>query len=251
MSNEEQVVNSDIYTYTYDDSINSTIPVKGEDFNVLANKAFEKFEYEFDDEGKLIKKTCLSYSGPGQYSESDRDEYKYNEKGYMTEDCYYYKNLLSKITRYNDKGEITEEINYIDGILYDRITYTMDSEGRRYTGCLYKDGEKYENYSTFVYNAEGLLIRYEENEDDGEYLHVYTYEYDSHGNMTKMNIYNKHIINSHSYSESNDTYEYVLTYDSNGNIIKKITYTTYGYGMAKQYESVYEYEEVPTMEKDK
>ena len=189
------------------------------------------FEYllecEFDKNGypvSLISKEL--------YDEHLAKSFKYDSKGNMIEETVYdsnYPYLIEQITKYNSDGEITEEYYYINGEFSERVVYTLNSSGKRVSGCTYCTDENgveqsYES-ATFKYDSSGNCIYRENKTNFGLHIDTYTMEYDSAGNCTYENAVKKRYPNTNSSGftlKSNIHYEY--EYDEHGNIIKKTKY---------------------------
>ena len=154
---------------------------------------------------------------------------------------------------YNDDGLIISEKNYSssDGEENKTKTFEYNSDGYLIKELIKGPSSSYnpDGNVKYEYNERGLLIREESNNlKYPDRSRVYSYEYDSNGNINKTNfrfynnIYDKknNLIDKKCFnSEGEQTSLEQIKYDQNQNIIKTVTYRPDG---EIWYQSDYRYE---------
>ncbi len=183
-----------------------------------------KFQWEgdryliFDDKGNLTEKNVY-YKSAGYLS--NKNTYKYGEKGNLTEEDDYSPGgrLHRKLTyKYDEKGNMTEENSYYsDGNMASKTTYKYDEKGNITEENLYNsDGHQTGKWS-FKYDKKRNMIEQNSLYSDGSLLTKWTYKYDERNNMIEENSY---------YSNGSLlqklTYKYI--FDNIGNWIEKTEY---------------------------
>ncbi|MBR5916914.1 MAG: DUF4214 domain-containing protein [Lachnospiraceae bacterium] len=205
-----------VYTYTYG-SENNTFPKS----IVITDKSTgEKFaweDFEFDKNGYVSKEIAYETIYTGATIKTCDREYKNDKNGNIIEKTDNGENRKT-VVKYNSQGEMTEADYYFYDHNYnkvERIVYTLNSQGKPVSGCLH------------YVDKTGA----EKTRDNVE-----TLEYDSDGNLIKMNVYYEPGFLERFYTETitvaNGTYtitdpfdyvrdEYNFEYDSNGNMTLK------------------------------
>ena len=173
---------------------------------ILTNYKEEKgvYDYTYDENGNLVKKISVLTNG-----NMETVEYTYDDNGRLVKEY-----AISRITveyKYDEKGNLIEKINtYLPDDSESINRYTYDENGN-----LIKD--VYTSYGInkhiidYTYDANGNLIKKVFIHSDGmEYINEYIY--DSKGNLIK-DVY---------YTSDDQRYVTDYTYDENNNIIKSI-----------------------------
>ena len=144
----------------------------------LNNSEVEKYyEYEYDDQGKLLKVTRYSTNSDKIFWYCD---YIYNDDGTYIEQVTEFDTLSQKMKQsnayclYSADGTILEEKT---GYLNEKYVYIYDDNGILISMEDYS-GSKLDSTSTYEYDSEGRLIKEVRNRKDGTLLWEYTYTYE-------------------------------------------------------------------------
>lgn len=216
---------SEFVQYQYEYDSNGNISKKTKLFS--DGKVWENYNYKYDSTGKLYK----------QEYDLDNDEkidnitlYEYDESGNLCKETYYKGNCeyLLNVKEYESNGEIKLETHYWPDAV---SNYTYDSNHSIIMIIKKANDGKHIATVEYEYNSSGNIVKRTEegvvNHELGagyeyKYEHTYEYEYDADGKLVKENV--KQFSEGSKYSDAYDrhtTYEY--KYDTNGNVIKKVT----------------------------
>jgi len=162
-------------------------------------------EYEYDENGKLIKETYYDSEG----NVSSVSEYTYDSNGRIIKLISH--NESDEITmnyafEYDESGNLTK---FMDG--FNVTVYTYSSENVLFESTD-SNGETGELYNKATYDANGNAIEYISYESDGSVRVTEKYTYDSFGKATEHTVYD---------SEGNIEQKEIFKYDKNGNLTEE------------------------------
>ena len=184
------------YTYQYDDNGNIT-QKKHNSFH---------YEFEYDDENKLLKQTEYHNNGNPAYT-----EYLYNNDGALVEETLYFQNEKQSWIEYEygSDGKITKSIEHNisadDGSQWQiEYLYHYDAAGN----LIEKTFDSSGSHFAYEYDDGGNRIRYSLIMQGKNPEFTYAYEYNNMGNITKK------LSHSNSYGNLNNTTQY--EYNSEG-----------------------------------
>lgn len=167
----------------------------------MSNEYVSKITYQYDNTGKLVKKSKYQYDTQTNWI------YTYNAKGKLTQKRS--ENFKTTYT-YNDKGNLIKEKWYKKGKLALKTTYTYRDD--HITLKYYENGRL---SAETVYDANGENIttnkRYR---STGEIKYRWTYKYNSQQDVIEKKMYG-------AIGDPFYTKVYKYTYDKRGNWIKK------------------------------
>ena len=215
-------------------------------------------EYEYNDQGNLIKKT--GYDETGAVS----DVMEYDIHGNQISEIYYREGsvdlALEYKNEYDDKGcMVKTTVTFIDdGALRNTMEYEYDSkgnlikeveyfaDGNEGSVCEYDDKGNMTKLIVRIQSVSGEIVSYSPNTTE--------YEYDSHDNITKQTTYTEEgtfvyvkeyeydddrIMKKTNYEEDGSLYSVMeYEYDSHDNLIKEVSYDEDG---SEDYIIEYEY----------
>lgn len=221
-----------LYEYTYDEEGN----LLSEHSVTLYGEADRSREYEYDKngnlistrvytDGKLYDKIFYEYDKNGNCIKLISDiviEYKYDEKGNMTEE-----------TRYDEAGKVTSVRRY-----------SYDRKGNNTRLELFEANGDLRLQTTNTYNSSGKLLTTKETYPDGDLKVLIKYKYDKMNNVLtetsetpekitlreyeynrngKMLFYRISALDTSVFADENEEYvvygEKKCTYDKNGNLL--------------------------------
>lgn len=238
-----------------------------------------KYDYVLDDQGRVIRQTGY-YADVGK-DEGDVSEWEYDAQGRVIREVNPWEGTFTY--EYNEHGQLVTETNT------SAISESGDEYEQRITQYLYdSEGNRIESNTSYSYSSQteqvlyhyndGRLIREEhtftpeEGWGDTETT-IYTYEYDSTGNIVKHSCYYIDE-NGEEYLDMYSEYEYddnghpvkwtVITppygedpmwtelvwtrqYDDNGNLIRETYYDSESLDDVSGYK-VYEYKKLSELE---
>jgi len=176
--------------------------------------------YTFNDAGNQIEKTIEEMDESNQ-KVITKTTYKYNTDGNIIESNTMQGGKLTdkNIYKYNEKGYLTEYFVYNpDGSISNRFVYKNDANGNRVEEVQYlSDGSSMGKY-TYKYDDKGNKIEWNSYNQDGSLFSKTYFKYDGKGNM----------VENGSYMNGKVSNKYTVKYDSNGNIIEQINYDDSG-----------------------
>lgn len=219
--------------------------------NVSTSKRYDKYgdidsqsEYFYDSNNRLIRETYTS-----DFYNYNEVKYTYDSNGNCVKEEHYEEGVLEGrvLYTYDDNGNCTEIIKYNgSGRLDYRHVKTFDNQNRYIESYSYNRYNKFEHayireyddnnniiyeyyvepdgqmYLSHIYkkNVDGKEIERGSYNSDGELTNVYTYEYDSNGNLSS----------STKTSFVGDNYaEYIVyKYDDLNNIVSECRKNIYG-----------------------
>ncbi|MDE7303576.1 MAG: hypothetical protein K2N60_09710 [Oscillospiraceae bacterium] len=193
------------------------------------SESANSYEYEFDGEGRLIRKSEI-FDG-----EKESFEYTYDKEGRLYEELYnaaYYG--YSRLRHEYD--EDIENIYYFRDGLEEEILWKIlekDENGNTVKETIdigsvdnsdYINGKlfteyKYDSLNRLIYENHTVSDDYLYNDSNKANVYSYTYEYDG-DNLKKKTTRNIHKDGTSEYWSNTETYEYF--YDENGRIIKEV-----------------------------
>lgn len=226
-----------VYEYTY--SSDCAVEVKRENLNSWKNNALTE---EYDDHGNLT----LRELGDS----SEKYEYTYDENGFIIkktstvtgmEHLSGYENKTVEYT--NDKnGNVLKAVSVKENGIEDITEYTYDSENRILKETRSKGyGDNIEVYHTdeFTYDKYGNILTEYTKRDSTEKSYTYEYTYDEKGNILEKKKNGTPVV-KYTYDSNGNRLtvssfadgDYYLsterTYDSNGILIKAVKYNPNG-----------------------
>lgn len=183
-------------------------------------------EQSFALDGSLASTSTSKFTSEGQETEkrlrrgesSEQIRYKYDPQGNLLEEEKLNNGKFERrrIYQYDDHGNKIEEtfFNQEGEIVSQQISYKYDEQGRiTEQRVSERSSGTYRRY-TFLYDAEGRLLRRNQFDDTGNFSGANIY-YDRQGRKEEERWYN---------SESHSSGRTVFTYDAFGNIIEESIY---------------------------
>lgn len=158
----------------------------------------ETFEYEYNPDGLLIRKTGFSN---GEYQ--DEILYEYDDNGNLISQSEGTPGSgvtsLARSYEYDEAGNLTKETQYnLDGEVNQYYTYEYDENGKQTAKHNYNAAgeemiEAVECQWQYEYDGEGRIIEeWQESVNGGQKYEWYQYEYDEYGNVCqKTDVFNK------------------------------------------------------------
>ena len=161
-------------------------------------------EYEYDDNGRMVKETVYDDEG----NVSSVTELTYDSNGRMVENIY--KDESGEIQsifkfEYDESGNL---LKIIDGTLVETCVYDSENVLTEIVGVDTETGAV--NYKR-IYDSDGNMVKYISYDSNGSVSRTTEYVYDSMGKMTKSVDYD---------SAGEMEWEQVCKYDKNGNLIE-------------------------------
>lgn len=211
----------------YDINGNNTKTVKFND-----GKEFKKYEYKYDDKGRLIDKRTYN---DGLIIYDDKEVYSYNDNDY-TAVCYMYNadDVLYAVQKlkYDSKWNVLElVVNDFEGVEIVKAYYKYDSF-ENVIEYIKDDGEKQLMKEKYTYDSKGNKLTAKFYDNEGNLSLKQTQTYDDKDSFTSFIHEDFSGGNSYSYKRS-------YKYDSKGNWIKSKTHNDSNY--ATVYERTIEY----------
>lgn len=175
-------------------------------------KLDSKIKYDYNENGNLVEETAYEPSG----SILAVKKYKF-EGGYLVEEncvledgSLHYKSMYTN----NSNGNCLKEIVYgSDGSESATAEYEYDSKSNIIKNISKRSdafGLSVEHVNTFEYNSKNQLTFEKDSRMGGNWSTSYSYDYDSNGNVVKLEIYGGN-------KKLTDTWTYDYKYDSYGN----------------------------------
>lgn len=168
----------------------------------------ERYEYKFDEQGHLIRKSFSNSCG------GDTTEYSYDQSGRLYEECYYdIYNDEDKTTLFrHEYSENTENV-YIKNNDEEEVMYLIRK--RDNNGRVIYESDNYGARSKYCWGST-----------------IVTYKYDDKGRI----IYENHDTTEDFHDAVSDRcYKYSFTYEYDGDILKKYTHCYWGYTDSTEY----------------
>lgn len=202
----------------------------GYDKNDLKKEYFLEAKIEFDARGNILVEE--HYNSDGGVESTTRNEY--DEQGRV---------VASSL--FDETGELTQKNTFYygeDGLLFEKGAIYGEGSPEYITRCIYEgkllvredsydEGEFVCTEKKYEYDADGLLTKLEEFDEDGKIMYRTTNEYNGHKLLKKRH---------YEQLQENDSRTFVYEYDADNHKTKELLYNYDEKLIAKAY---YQYDE--------
>lgn len=205
----------------------------------------QRIEYEYDENGKVMKESTYIYYKEDEWCLYDQSEYEYQESGNISQYYYTYSNDNNKSLclkeNYDKDGNVIGVYHYNDGDLEYEDIYEYDenrnlmlisrcsSSGDLMSMTKYTYDENKNPLVTYRYEEDGSIDWYKnyECDSDGNVVEEYTYKGDGNLDWYEKNEFdiNGNLVQSCNYnSDGSLNYRVKYEYDEKGNELKGYRY---------------------------